>query len=245
MTGLVPLGRLPNRPARLVLASGEYPELAKSLQKLGIKTVATSADTRLPAPIQWHPDMQACTIGDRMIVLKNSFLSEKLKKYVFGVEETFDVPRQSYPKDVLCNVLTWGKWALGNDNTADKAVILAAKSFGAVWLNVKQGYAACATALVDEQSVITADMGIANKLERNGMQVLKISAGAIRLPGYSYGFIGGCCGKLAPDLIAFAGSLDNHPDSRKIRNFLASRGVRALELMDGELLDAGGFIALC
>ena len=244
MTGLVPLGRLPDRPARLVLVSGEYPEMAERLRKLGIDTVATIADTRLPAPIQWHPDMQACTIGGKMIVLKNNLLSGRLKECGILAEETFDVPGQSYPKDVLCNVLAWNKWALGNAETADKAVLLSAKRLKAVWLNVKQGYAACATALINEQSAITADKGIADKLERISMQVLRISPGAIRLPGYPYGFIGGCCGKLAPDLMAFTGSLDSHPDGREIRNFLAVRGVQALELMEGELLDTGGFIAL-
>ena len=49
-----------DRPAELMIVSGEYPELRASLSKLGIKTVTTTADDRLPGPVQWHPDMQVC-----------------------------------------------------------------------------------------------------------------------------------------------------------------------------------------
>ncbi len=76
------------------------------------------------------------------------------------------------------------------------------------------------------------------------MKVLRIRPGDIRLPGYSYGFIGGCCGKLAPDMMAFTGKLDKHRDGTRIKAFLGDRGVRTLELLEGELLDVGGLIAL-
>lgn len=238
------LGRLPDKPARLVLVSGEYPELAESLGRLGIETVMTAPDNRLPPPVRWHPDMQACVIGGGITVLNGSPLLSTLEGYGISAGESFGVPEPAYPKDVLCNVLSWGRWALGNGKTADKAIVQTADSCGAAWINVRQGYAACATALADGQSAVTSDMGIAGKLEQHGMQVLRINAGGIALPGYQYGFIGGCCGKLAPDLMAFSGRLDSHPDGGSIRRFLSERGVRVIEVLNGRLLDLGGMIAL-
>lgn len=239
------LGRLPDKPAHMVLVSGEYPMLTESLRQFGIGVVITTPDKRLPGPVQWHSDMQACVIDSEIILLKNSALQDILVKNGISVRETRDTPEPFYPKDVLCNVLAFGRWALGNSETADETILQAANKLGVSWLNVKQGYAACATALVDEHHAITADNGIANQLERHGMQVLRISAGAVKLPGYPYGFIGGCCGKLAPKIMAFAGSLETHPDGMQIKEFLSAQGVQPVELLDGELLDVGGLIALC
>ena len=237
--------RLPDRPAELMLVSGEYPELRASLSKLGIKTVATTADNRLPRPVQWHPDMQACIIGGKAIVLRDGSLHNMLSRYDIPVLQTLGLPKPVYPGDVLCNVLAWNGYVLGNFKTADVTIRQAAEKMKAAWLDVKQGYVACATVLVDEKSAITADEGIARCLKKNGMNVLRIHSGDILLPGYPYGFIGGCCGKLAPDVMAFAGKLDSHRDSEHIRTFLKIRGIKAIELMDGELLDVGGLVALC
>ena len=242
MSGRALLGRLPDRPARLVLASGEYPELAESLRRLGVETVTTTADCRLPGPVRWHPDMQACVIGGRAVVLKGSSLFSVLAGRGIAVAGTVSLPRLVYPNDVLCNVLAWDEFVLGNYRTADELVRQTARELGAAWIDVKQGYAACATALVDARSAITADEGIADQLEHYGIKVLRITPGEIRLPGYPYGFIGGCCGKLAPNLIAFSGRLDSHADGWRIREFLSERGIKAVELLDTELLDVGGFI---
>ena len=80
---------------------------------------------------------------------------------------------------------------------------------------VKQGYAKCSLCIVSENAVITADEGLAYTLCRAGLDVLKIIPGCIRLPGYGYGFIGGCCGKLDAATMAFAGDPLTHPDGKK------------------------------
>ena len=107
-----------------------------------------------------------------------------------------------------------------------------------------QGYTRCAAAIVDQNSVITADMGLSMVLKRAGLTVLEIQPGAIRLPGYPYGFIGGCCGLIAPNQLAFTGSLGFHPDSQKIKSFLQERGVQWIELTNEPLLDIGGIIPI-
>lgn len=227
---------------QIILVSGEYPQLGIALRQLGFETIETKKDARLPKPIQWHPDMQASVLDGRVFTLKGGELPELLKQREIPFEETDALPESCYPKDVLCNVLAWEGYVLGNPKTVDQKLLRAAE--GRTWISVRQGYAACSTALVDEQSAITADMGIAAQLERCGMKVLRIQAGHIRLPGYSYGFIGGCCGKLSADVMAFVGSLERHPDAKQIQEFLDCRHVSALSLTDGELLDVGGMFRL-
>ena len=111
-------------------------------------------------------------------------------------------------------------------------------------LPVRQGYTACAVAVLDKQCAITSDLGIARHLEKNGFTVLRIQPGFIQLPGYGAGFIGGCCGKLAPDLLAVTGHLESHPDGQRMRDFIQKRGIAVWELTDGPLLDVGGVLPL-
>lgn len=236
--------RLPSHPVSAAVVSGEYPQLAAALENMGVHAVPTNRDPRLPKPIAWHPDTQVCALGKKTIVLRGSLLAEPFRALGIPIEETAQEPGSRYPQDALCNVLAWHRFALGNRQTADNAVTQAAGEIGLFWIPVKQGYPACSVALVNESAAITADPGVAAQLERHQLTVLRIEAGHIRLPGYRMGFIGGCCGKLAPDQMAFTGCLDKHPDGQRIRDFLKTYGVAAVELFDGELVDMGGILPL-
>lgn len=239
------LHRLPKSPAKAALISGKYPQLISALQRLNIEAIPTTQDFRLPEPVSWHPDMQACPLGKITYVLRQSPLEGALRRCCGVIRETGKVPGKVYPQDALCNVLAWSGYVLGNRKTADPQLVSAADELGKIWIPVHQGYSACSTALVDENSAITADQGIARQLEKAGMQVLQITPGGIALPGYNTGFFGGCCGKLAPDIMAFAGELDSHSDGQEIRKFLTARGVKGIELQKGQLLDVGGIMAIC
>ncbi len=109
---------------------------------------------------------------------------------------------------------------------------------------VRQRYTRCSTCVVDERSLITADRGIAAAAARHGLDALLISPGHIRLDGYDTGFIGGASFKLAPDRLAFTGSLETHPDGAAIRRFLSARDVEPVFLTAGELWDIGSAIPL-
>lgn len=72
--------RLPEGEATHVLASGEFPWLAEALERRGVTVVATQRDSRLPGPVQFHPDLQTCPLPDKqMFVLKNSPLQPGFK----------------------------------------------------------------------------------------------------------------------------------------------------------------------
>lgn len=71
-----------------------------------------------------------------------------------------------------------------------------------------------------------------------------LSKGQIKLSGYSYGFIGGCCGFIDKSTLVFTGKIDSHTDSKKIKKFLDKYNVNALELTKNCLTDIGGIIPI-
>lgn len=245
MKTLFSIPRLPNTTAKLVLISGEYPVFAQKLRKMQIEAVKTERDSRLPPPVAFHPDMQACILSKEiMFVLRRSPLVQKLSGYGIYPEETEREPGNVYPADVLCNAFVWNKFLFGNLPVLDGRLRRASKQLGYREIFVRQGYAACSVALVNEKAAITSDRGIAKALRQFGADVLEIQPGHIELPGYSAGFIGGCCGKLSPGLMAFSGSLESHPDGLRIKSFLTDRGIKTVELSSDRLLDIGGIIPL-
>lgn len=244
MTKSLRPSRLPQVRANSVLVSGEYPHLLCALEQMRITPFATEPDCRLPAQIAWHPDMQASVLGSKLFVLQGGPLRKKLCQQNLECFETLQIPGDRYPTDAICNVLSWGQFVLGNPCTADGTILQEAKDAGFKWIPVKQGYTACSTAMVDKYAAITADPGVAAQLEKYGVEVLHIAPGHIALPGYQTGFFGGCCGKIAPDIMVFVGRLESHPDGKQIRDFLQIHGITAVELFDHGLLDVGGILSL-
>ena len=142
--------RLPEGEATHVLASGEFPWLAEALERRGVTVVATQRDSRLPGPVQFHPDLQTCPLPDKqMFVLKNSPLQPALKALGFSLRETQCEPSGTYPGDALCGCFPWGPWLVGNPKAIDRAIAQEAQKQGLQPLPVRQGYSACSVALVD------------------------------------------------------------------------------------------------
>ncbi len=229
---------------KLALVSGEYPELAENLRQRGITPIETLFDPRLPSPVGFHPDMQACLLRDELFVLKGSPLRDRLAAYGLCVNETEALPQKEYPRDVLCNGFVWGGWLVGNPKTLDIRIRKAALEQGLQMLPVRQGYTSCSAARIDGKAAVTADLGLARRLESCGFEVLCIRPGFIALPGYDTGFFGGCCGKVAPDVLAVSGRLSSHPDGCVIKEFIESRGVSIWELTGNVLTDVGGILPL-
>ena len=168
-----------------------------------------------------HADMQLCSVG--------------------GVIYKADAPLPcSYPGCAAYNALVLGKYFVHRLYTTAPCLIKAAKECGLELINVKQGYAKCACVIVDENSIITADRGIARALEGKA-DVLLIESGYVKLEGYEYGFLGGASGIINGTLL-FCGDLRRHPDFERILSFANDRGVKVQYIEDLELTDIGSFI---
>ena len=147
---------------------------------------------------------------------------------------------QKYPGDCIYNAASTGRFFIHNTNITDPELLDAAKAHQLDIIHVRQGYTKCSCVVVDENSIITSDAGIARAC-RNKMDCLLISPGHVILEGYDYGFLGGASGRLE-DTIIFNGDLQAHPDREKIRSFITERGLKIKYFDSYPLTDIGSIL---
>ena len=182
----------------------------------GIDTVAE--------PIRNHPDLVYCRLKEDAIFLGNEQLLAP-----------------DYPGDIIYNGFSTGKYFIHDLKHTDEELLKAVDELGLIKVNVKQGYACCSIVPVDEDSIITADRGIARAAEAAGIAVLTVGPGHVELPGYDTGFLGGTSGRVG-DEILFNGDLSAHPDFDTIREFIESRGLQIKYFESYPLRDIGSII---
>lgn len=237
---------LPQSKVTLAAVSGAYPEILEALEKQGIACITTGVDPRLPAPIAYHADMQMFHLDqNRTFVLKGEqHLKSQLESAGFAVAETSVEPVEKYPGDVLCNALQISGKLLANLGSVDPLIYNYVEELGLRTIHVNQGYTRCAVAVVNDHAIITMDAGIYAASQFMGIDALLISEQNILLSGYDAGFIGGSCGLIDKDVLAFTGALDSLGSAPLIRAFLEKHGVKAVELTQNRMLDIGGILPL-
>ena len=208
-----------NKSAYTLIINSDFSDFANKLNELGYKTHLLSSNVCLASPVCKHPDMQFITLKQETFVLPEStsfikFLS--LNNINFELTEKAE---ENYPKDVLCNGKLIGNKFFCNTKTIDKKIMESAQRSGLEIIHVNQGYTGCSTLKVNDNAIITSDTSIYEAAIKNKIEALLITEGFIKLTGYNHGFIGGCSGNINNELIIFCGSLENHPDKNKIRNF--------------------------
>lgn len=225
------------------LVGEELPEkYRKTLLEFG-RVVVLPRSEATKAPTGTHPDALVGVVGDEIFVPKNE-TSVSCALTDAGISHTVSVREsgEKYPDDCAVNFFTVGKFFVAKTDTVAPEALISSARQGFQIVDVKQGYAHCATAVVSG-GVVTADAGIYRALSDRGVPSLLVKAGGVSLPPYEYGFIGGASGMIDDKTILFFGSLDTHPSGNEIRAFLSSLGARIVE-GDGDLSDHGGFIAL-
>lgn len=240
------LPNLPNEAVRLVLISGEYPEIKESLQKLNIEVLQTDGIKSLPTPECFHADLQAVHIDEKCWVLNKSSNELILQfdnnnmKYTVSIKNA----KEKYPLNIILNGFRLQNYFFCNTNFIDEKIEKHCANKNIALVHVSQGYTKCSSAIVGEQAIITADEAIAKAAQGKHIDVLKIKEGNISLPGYDYGFIGGCSGKIAKDCLAFCGEIEKHPEYKKIKDFSRAHGVYLHSLTKGQLLDIGSILPI-
>lgn len=236
---------LPDGNVSHVLLGEKYAgRLSAPLEQLGVRVVPLGAGEGLDERVAHHADMCAHHLGEnRWIVLNSSRKWLAKVKNVEIIEPNVTLTAE-YPSDVALNVLRLGRYAFGRADSVCSTLSEHLSGRGIEFVDVQQGYAKCSVCVVGEFAAITADTGLAAALDRCGVDVLLVSPGGVALDGYDTGFIGGATGLIAPDVLAFTGRLDSHPDSGRIKAFLARHGVRPLELTEDVLSDVGSVLPL-
>lgn len=219
-------------------------QLAEQLRRLGVEIVAFGAGEGLDERVAQHADMCAHHLGgNEWIAVDSARKALKTLENVHIIDAEVTLGKE-YPRDVALNVLRLGRYAFGRRDAACSKLLEHLYSRGITFVDVRQGYAKCSVCVVSETAAITADTGLASAMERVGVDVLRIAPGGVELDGYDTGFIGGATGLLASDVLAFTGRLESHPDATRIREFLAAKNVRPLELTEAPLFDVGSVLPI-
>lgn len=237
----LPLGRV-----RHAVVSPEYHDLLSApLVKLGVTALPCPVSRGLPEPIRSHPDTNICYLGGgEAVVFSDSDIPPALDNLGISFYRTAMKGAPAYPGDAALNVkLIKNRYIHKRGVTAPElSSLLAAKGLAPIYVN--QGYCGCSIALIDENSAITSDKGIADAMQESGYDVLLIPPGGITLKGYDEGFIGGTCGKLSPSLLAFTGTLEALPYRNLILDFLSVKKISPIFLTKMPCFDCGGIIPL-
>lgn len=233
---------LPSAQVCLCAVSEAAEVLRATLEQMGIQIIVVPSSGRLPVSCASHPDMLLCHMGGEHFVVGDERLFHRLKALKAEPVLAEYLPGGSYPTDISLNCLFLGSKLFGKLSHTDPAILSYAEKNSMTFVSVSQGYTRCSVCIVNENSIITDDPSVEKSAKNIGVDVLVVRPGYITLPGYNYGFIGGCSGLLGPEQLAFCGSLSSHPDGERIVAFARERGVQILELPspDGTLWDIGG-----
>ena len=193
-----------------------------------------------------HPDM-LMTVWGQDVVMPASYaaradvrpiLDTLCRRCGVRVITTEISPGSVYPHDVVCNSLLFGGDLYGKLTALAPEIRQLAVRDGRKAVDVAQGYAGC-SALACGDVLLTADPSIRDAVCACGGDVLFLSPGGIRLPGYDTGFIGGA-GGYADGHAVFFGDVRRHPDGDRITQALSARGIVCHCLGERELTDFGG-----
>ncbi|MBR4858457.1 MAG: hypothetical protein IKU08_04655 [Clostridia bacterium] len=235
---------LPQGKVSLAAISEEAGESTEKLNSLGIKTIKIPEYSKLPKPVCSHADIQMLHTGRKNIFCyEHLFSGEFDKKFDF-----INIPEEAgskYPDDVRLNCAIIGNKIICNPKTVSRAILEYAEIHGLTIINVNQGYSRCSICVVNENAIITDDKSIFTAAGNFFNDTQFISKGSIELNGYGYGFIGGCCGKIHKNKIAFNGAIESHKDYKIIIDCLERNNVECIELSRNKLCDIGGIIPLC
>ena len=192
-----------------------------------------------------HVDIYLCKVLGNLIVAKEQmeYIDEALKKGEIKYELGNAELKSEYPNNICYNGVQLGNNFIHNIKYTDDKIMKIVKENSLNIINVKQGYSKCSITVVDDNSVITSDKGIAKELVKHKIDVLLIKAGSVKLEDFEYGFIGGASGRVGK-VIVFNGNLEEHPDYIEIINFIEKKNLKVKYFNQYPLTDIGSILEI-
>ncbi len=249
----VKIPNLPKNHVKIAIVDNRAEEEIRSLERLGVSVIPSLNVNFFDTAISSHPDIQICHIGENSFYtldVSSKYYEEQIEKIAECVLcEKINNMQISHHRNNKEGMLTYPYDCILNSAIADKWVIAYKRNdlfnnIGKNVIRVNQGYSKCSTCIVTENAIITADKGIAESAQNFGIDVCIVTNDSIRLCGYNNGFIGGCCGKISENELAFFGDLNTHPDGDKIVSFCKKYDVECISLSNGNLKDYGSLIPI-
>lgn len=196
-------------------------EEKNNLSRLKYKILECPPCLTLYQAVCGHPDMLLHIIDNQRIIvhkdMPESFI-ENLKNLGLTVILSNSSLSSSYPFDIILNAVSISNLFIHYTDYTDKNLLdIVSKSKKLI--KVKQGYTKCSTAIVSEKAAITSDVPIAKALYDQNIDVLLLPPGDIELPGLDYGFIGGTCGLIEENVLAFYGDLSCYAYGKDVLSF--------------------------
>ncbi|MFD3156114.1 DUF6873 family GME fold protein [Haloimpatiens sp. FM7330] len=216
-----------------------------SLLKLGYKVLYCPICSNLYDAVCGHPDMLIHIIDNKNIMVHKDMdisFTNKLKLLGYNILYSNYSLQSKYPKDISLNAVNLKHIFMHYIMHTDP--ILLQYMNNKKILNVNQGYTKCSTAIVSNSAIITSDSGIYNTLKNENIDMLLLPPGDIILPGLNYGFIGGTCGLLDKNTLAFYGDLNYYTYGKEVLHFLKKHNVKPVFLRKGPLVDRGSILRL-
>lgn len=214
-----------------------------NLRKLNINVIKCPVLDSLYDSVKGHPDILMNLTGPKSLVVHRDMCDEfldYLKLLGYDVTLSKESLGDKYPGDVILNALNLKDIFVHNLKYTDHNLRLTAE--GKELISVSQGYTKCSCAVVAEKAVITSDVSIQKALSDTDVEVLLLPPGDIILPGLDYGFIGGTCGLIDGNHMAFYGNLDFYLYGKEVLGFLEKYNVRPVYLRQGKLTDRGSIL---
>lgn len=227
----------------IVVSYRAYEMLQNSIE---LKVVPLMPYDKLDLPVSSHADMLLCVI-DKTVFCYEEYYKNNISLFNIIEQMGYDVIRvkhqcnKKYPHDIGLNALVIGKKIFCKADYAAKEIIEYGKNNGYKIIRVKQGYAACSCLVVNENTVITSDMGMKKALEKEGIKVYIISNDKIILDGYNCGFVGGS-GFIWDNKAYFFGQFYNiiKENHKEILEFFQKNNIEIYSVSDECLEDFGG-----
>ena len=222
-------------------------DMELNLKNLGLEIIKSASCSNTYEAIKYHPDISICKLNDNNIVVAPNvyeYYKDILRPYGFNVIKGSSIIKNKYPNNIHYNVVILKEFAIHNFKYTDEVILNYINENNLKKIYVSQGHCKCSICIVDDNSIITSDIGIYNEVTKHGIDCLLIESGHIDLFELNYGFIGGCSFLLSNDKLVFLGNIENHPDYSKILEFVESKNKKIISLTNDKLLDLGSVIPL-
>ncbi len=220
------------------------------LKELGYKLIEIETNKDVYPEISSHTDIFCTKINNNLIVEPTQYnlIKNNVKKSINIIKGSSKIEGK-YPNDISYNVCILGKYAIHNFKYTDKKIkeILQKENFNLI--NVKQGYTKCSIAVIDENSIITADRGIYEELKKHNFNILFIEdelniklINQVKISTMN-GFIGGSISRIGNNVF-ISGDLQKIDKCNKIRNFIKERNLNIISFENLDVTDYGGIIEI-
>jgi len=264
-TPLLPASRVTG-----VAISAEYKNVIDSLNRIGIDCLEVEVSENLDSSVSSHADCRIIQLSDNFLICEEGLtkklsefihikteknvklltnrgeqtfklISDSSKNYIYIINEKVSSP---YPYDVKLNAKVINDKILCNSKYVSRHISSFAQFNNIDLIHSNQGYSACSTVLLNNNEILTDDASIHSAVHRMEILTTILRKGEIKLKDCNYGFIGGCCGFIDKNVLAFTGRLNSLSDKQLIKDVLNKKGISYVELTDEEMFDIGGIIPL-